>query len=154
MKFLATILLIAGQLSFAATTMTATSTANRTTTSAITDSTKKTGFLFSMDLSLNGKHVGSPRISVLENQQAEISQGTEGGGTYFVSVIAKEATMQNQKGIMMSLEVGTTAKDGTRTVISKPEIFAKENTPAKMTNAKADGTEEMALTITAKKQTF
>ena len=156
MKLLATILLIAGQFSFAATSSTAVTTATTKTSDVATktDAAKKTGFEFKMDLSLNGKHVGSPGIRVLENQMAEISQGTDAGGTYFVSVIAKEAAMQNQEGIMMSLEIGTIAKDGTRTIISKPQLFAKENTPASITTVKTDGTETMTLTVIAKKQIF
>lgn len=51
----------------------------------------------------------------------------------------------------MQFEVGKIAADGTKTVISKPRIFAQENSPTTTTTGKTGGPEEMALTVTVKK---
>lgn len=105
-----------------------------------------------MDLWMNGKHVSSPRIIVKAGEMGSISQKTDTEES-FIEVVATEGQFQNHKGIMMNFTVGYIGKNGERTVVSKPQILAKENEPALITVGEKDGT-ELSLSVVAKRKSL
>ncbi|MFV8250539.1 hypothetical protein [Bdellovibrio bacteriovorus] len=109
------------------------------------------GYDLKMHLSLNGKHISSPRIIVKAGETATITQKTNTEET-FIEVVATEGEIQNNKGILMNLVVGTIGRDGKRTVISKPQILTKENSPASIQVSGKDG--EVSLSVVAKRRTL
>ncbi len=107
-----------------------------------------------MDLSLNGKHVSSPHVIAKEGKPATITQENSSNG-HFIEVIATEGSIQNHKGILMKFVVGTIGKNGERTIISRPQVVAKEGEPAKITQSDSkNGAEYLSLSVTAKKTTL
>lgn len=105
-----------------------------------------------MDLSINGKHVSSPHIFVKAGEMGSVSQKTDTEEN-FIEVIATEGQVQNQKGIMMNFTVGYIGKNGERTVVSTPQILAKENEPALFTVGQKNGT-ELSLSVVAKRKSL
>lgn len=79
-----------------------------------------------MDLSLNGKVISSPQIIAKDGEVASITSGTE-DGEHFIEVTAIEESILGNKGIMMTFVMGKIEKDGQRIILSKPQLFAKEN---------------------------
>jgi type II secretory pathway component GspD/PulD (secretin) len=130
MKLLGIFLMIFGNSAFAATT---------------------NGYDLKMDLSLNGKHISSPRVIVKASETATITQKTDTEET-FIEVIAAEGEIQNHKGILMKFTVGTINKDGKRTIISKPQILAKENEKSQITVGESGSSENLSLSVLAKRR--
>lgn len=110
------------------------------------------GYDLKMDLSLNGKLVSSPRMIVKAGEKAMITQSNNSEES-FIEVTAKEGPIQNHKGILMNFVVGTVGKDGKRTVLSEPQILAKENEPAQITVDEANGS-KMSLSVVAKRKSL
>lgn len=110
------------------------------------------GYDLKMDLSMNGKHVSSPRIIVKAGEKGTINQKTDTEES-FIEVVATEGQVQNNKGIMMNFTVGYIGKNGERTIVSKPQILAKENEPALITVGEKDGT-ELSLSVVAKRKSL
>lgn len=110
------------------------------------------GYDLKMDLSMNGKHVSSPRIIVKAGEKGTINQKTDTEES-FIEVVATEGQVQNNKGIMMNFTVGYIGKNGERTIVSKPQILAKENEPAQITVGEKDGT-ELSLSVVAKRKSL
>ena len=105
-----------------------------------------------MDLSLNGKHVSSPRVIVNEGEPATITQKTDSEGM-FIEVVATEGSVQNHKGIMMKFTIGTIGKNGERIIIAKPQVLARENEPAKITQSEEGSQrEQLSLSVVAKRK--
>lgn len=100
-----------------------------------------------MDLVLDGKAVGSPRMIVTEGQLATVTQQKDGIQS-FIDVIATDANEKDFKGIMMKFTVGYVDKDGKRTIVSKPQVLAKENSPAQIQVGTANK-ESVSLTVVA-----
>lgn len=90
------------------------------------------GYDLKMDLSMNGKHVFSPRVIAKAGETATATHKTDTEET-FIEVIPTEGTIQNKKGILMQMTIGTINKAGQRTVLSKPRVLANENETATMT---------------------
>lgn len=103
-----------------------------------------------MDLALNGKAVSSPQVIVTEGEMATVTQEKDGVKS-FIDVVATDATEKDFKGIMIKFTVGYVGKDGKRTIVSKPQILAKENSPAKIQVGQA-GKESVSLTVLAQRQ--
>lgn len=110
------------------------------------------GYDLKMDLSMNGKHVSSPRIILKAGEKGTINQKTDTEES-FIEVVATEGQVQNNKGIMMNFTVGYIGKNGERTIVSKPQILAKENEPALITVGEKDGT-ELSLSVVAKRKSL
>jgi len=107
-----------------------------------------------MDLSLDGKHVSSPRVVVKEGEPATVTQ-ENGSKKQFIEVIATEGSIQNHKGILMKFTVGTIGENGERTIVAKPQVLAKEGEPAKITQSDTkSGVEHLSLSVVAKKTTL
>lgn len=111
------------------------------------------GYDLKMDLSLNGKHISSPRVIVKESETATITQKTDTEET-FIEVVAAEREIQNHKGILMKFTVGTISKDGQRTIISKPQILANENEKAQITVGKSGGSVNLSLSVLAQRKSL
>jgi hypothetical protein len=102
-----------------------------------------------MDLSLNGKHLSSPRVIVKEGEVATITQKTESEEN-FIEVTATENMVMHHRGIKMNFTVGTIAKDGKRIVASKPQVLVEENKPAQlMMNG---GSAQLSLSVVAQRK--
>lgn len=102
-----------------------------------------------IDLTLNQKPTISKQLSIADGSKVTISE--EGKGvTTTVEVTAKEGAIQNTKGIVFDLVIGTIAKDGKKTILSRPQILAKENEPAEITSANNEN--EISLSLLVKRQ--
>lgn len=110
------------------------------------------GYDLKMDLSINGKHVSSPRVIVKAGEMATVNQKKDTQES-FIEVIATEGKVQNNKGIMMNFTVGYIGKNGERIIVSKPQILAKENEPALITVGEKDGT-ELSLSVIAQRKSL
>lgn len=106
-----------------------------------------------MDLSLNKKHVSSPRIIVKAGEMGSINQKNGTEDEHFIEVIATESSIKNKKGILMNFTIGTIGKNGERTILAKPQILAKENEPAQITIGEKNGS-EVSLSVTATGKTL
>lgn len=108
------------------------------------------GYDLKMELSLNGKHISSPRVIVKAGETATVTQKTDTEES-FIEVVATEGKVQNHKGIMMNFVVGVIGKDGERTIKAKPQILAKENEPAQITIGGKNG-DEVSLSVIANRK--
>jgi type II secretory pathway component HofQ len=107
-----------------------------------------------MDLSLDGKHVSSPRVVVNEGEPAIVTQDN-GAKKLSIEVVATEGSIQNHQGIMMRFAISTIGENGERTVIARPQILAKEGEPAKITQSDSkSGSEQLSISVTAHKTTL
>ena len=98
----------------------------------------------SLDLTLNGKHVSSPRIIVKEGEIASISQKTA-NEKQFIDVIA---TRKKPNNILMQFTLGTIDKNGIKHISARPQIIAKENVQTKITQGNSEK-EEFSLSVIA-----
>jgi type II secretory pathway component GspD/PulD (secretin) len=113
-----------------------------------------TGYELNLDLSLNGKHVSSPRVLVKAGQTATVTEKMDTDET-FIEVMAVEGQIENNKGILMDFTIGRIGTDGKRTVLSKPHILAMENEQAQVTVAENDHSPEtLSLSVVAKRRSF
>ncbi|MGZ3787505.1 MAG: hypothetical protein ACXVLQ_03230 [Bacteriovorax sp.] len=108
-----------------------------------------TSYDLKMDLSLNGKHVSSPRVIAQEGETATIIQKSDGKET-FIDVVTTKADMKNS--VMMKFTVGTIGKNGERTILSRPQVIARENETAKISQGETGGQELLSLSVIAKRQ--
>jgi ribosomal protein S4 len=112
------------------------------------------GYDLKFDISLNGKHVSSPRMYVLEGAVASIEQKNSTDSSY-IEVKATETVVSNKKRIKMNFTVGVVDKFGQRTVISKQNVIVKENELAKITlNENEDNSKHLALSVVAKRKSL
>lgn len=109
------------------------------------------GYDLKMDLSMNGKHISSPRVIVKAGETATITQKTDTEES-FIEVVATEGEVQNHKGIVMKFTVGTISKNGQRTIVSKPQILAMENEKAEIIVGEDGGKEQLSLSVVAKRK--
>ena len=106
------------------------------------------GYHLKLELSMNGKVVSTPRLIVRNGETGSITEESATRKT-FIEVTATEGSVQKRQGIMMNFVVGVIAKDGTRTVLSRPSILANENEKAEITIAGKESGETMALSVIA-----
>ena len=103
-----------------------------------------------MDLSLNGKPTSSPSLIVNEGEIAKITQRSSNGDENFIEVIAsrnKDGKVQNS--VLMKFTIGTVEKSGKKIIFSKPQIIAKENEIAMISQKNNNGPEQIALSVIA-----
>lgn len=110
------------------------------------------GYDLKMDLSLNGKHISSPRVIVKAGETATITQKTDTEES-FIEVVATEGSIQNHKGILMNFVVGVIGKNGERTIKAKPQVLAKENEAAQITVGENNG-DEVSLSVVANRKSL
>lgn len=111
------------------------------------------GYELNMELSMNGKKAFSPKITVMQGEPGIVTHDTSTKKT-FIEVVAKEGQIQSHKGILMNFVVGYIEQDGTRTILSKPEILAKEDQKAQISVGDKDGKENISLSVVAKRRSF
>lgn len=107
------------------------------------------GYDLKMDLSMNGKHVSSPRMIVKAGEMGTIQQKSNNEET-FIEVVATEGQVQNRKGILMNFTVGYIGQNGARKIVSQPQILSKENETAVVTVGGKDQT-ELTLSVVARR---
>jgi ribosomal protein S4 len=110
------------------------------------------GYDLKINLSLNGKHVASPRIIVKAGEKATITQRGYSQES-FIEVVATENEAKNVPGILMKFSVGYIQKNGERTIISQPQILTNENSLSTMTVGKI-GEEQLSLIVQAERKSF
>ncbi|CAN5672421.1 hypothetical protein BH10BDE1_BH10BDE1_16550 [soil metagenome] len=106
------------------------------------------GYDLKIDLSVNGKNVISPRVIVKEGMMASVTEDTRGDKTY-VEVTATEKPDGAKRAILMKFVVGKIMGDGTRKIISTPQIVALENSKAEIKVGKAGTEDELSLSVVA-----
>ncbi|WP_374076478.1 hypothetical protein [Bdellovibrio bacteriovorus] len=111
------------------------------------------GYDLKIEVSKNGKKISSPGILVKDGQNGSITEETQ-DGTTFIDVVATEGQIQNQKGILMKFVVGFIGKDGKRTITARPEVLAKENSPAQITVGGNNGKESLSMSIVVQRKTL
>lgn len=99
------------------------------------------------ELSMNGKMVSSPRFLVAEGTKASVTEQSD-ARTTFIDLTATESTSKTSPGITMDFVVGFEAKDGTRTILSRPKILAAERERA-VIMVKDEQGEEISLAVIA-----
>ncbi len=110
------------------------------------------GYELKMDVSMNGKHISSPRVVTKSGEMATITQKNETEES-FIEVITEEGELQGHKGILMKFTVGLIGANGKRTIVSRPQILALENEPAQISVGKKDGgAEQLSLSVVAKRR--
>lgn len=110
------------------------------------------GYDLKMDLSLNGKHVSSPRLIVKAGETAYINQKTDTEES-FIEVVATEGSIQNHQGILMNFIVGVIDQNGQRVIKAKPQILANENEAAQITVGENNG-DEISLSVVATRKSL
>ena len=103
-----------------------------------------------MKLDITGKPETSMSIIVEEGQKGSVVSEDDVEKTFF-EVVAKEGEIQGNKGILMNFKVGYLKKDGSRKIISTPQILAKAGEEALITVGQ-DGKPEMNLKVIAKRK--
>jgi C4-type Zn-finger protein len=112
------------------------------------------GYDLKFDISLNGKHISSPRIYVVEGAVAAIEQKNSTDSSY-IEVKATETMVSNKKRIKINFTLGVVDNFGQKTVISKQNIIAKENELVKITlNENEDNSKHLALSVVAKRKSL
>lgn len=101
-----------------------------------------------MELSMNGKHVSSPRLITEEGKQASITQESD-GKKMFIDVIATEKETDNKQAILMKFVIGTISATGKKTIVSTPQIISLENLKAEITIGDQPGKEDLSLAVVA-----
>ena len=107
------------------------------------------GFDLKMDYSLNGKHVASPHMTTKSGQAAMVTQESKEKMTYLQVTPTDDKVVEGKHTIRMKFEVGTIAKDGTKTVLGRPEIIALENERAEISVSDEVGNEQVDIAVTA-----
>lgn len=105
------------------------------------------GYDLQIELSLNGKHISSPRLTLQEGKTSTITQDTD-GKTTFIEVTAKERDLKNKKAIDMQFVIGTINANGKKTITNSPNIITLENQKAEMTVGE-NTAESLSLGVTA-----
>lgn len=108
-----------------------------------------TSYDLKMELSLNGKHISSPRVIAREGETATIIQKSDDMET-FIDVVT--TTYDAKNTVMMKFTVGTIGKNGERIILSSPKIISKENEVAKIFQGETGKPEQISLSVIAKRQ--
>lgn len=108
-----------------------------------------TSYDLKMELSLNGKHISSPRVIAREGETATIIQKSDDMET-FIDVVT--TTYDAKNTVMMKFTVGTIGKNGERIILSSPKIISKENEVAKISQGETGKPEQISLSVIAKRQ--
>ena len=111
------------------------------------------GYDLKMELSMNGKIISSPQILAKAGETATVTQKTDDQEN-FIEVTAIDGSILGNDGIMMTFVVGTIAKDGSRTILSKPQIFAEENKQSEIMLEQDGSNEMLSLSVVAKRKTL
>lgn len=108
---------------------------------------KPNSYEMNVELSLQGKPAIHSRMITLEGEKAEISQKNDEQEP-FVEVIASEA---ENSGIRMKFQIGYLLPGGMKKITASPTIVAKEGEPAKVEMSDSKGKNQLALSVTAKR---
>lgn len=118
------------------------------------DEIKNQGYDIKMDLTIDGKKVSSPQVSVKRGETASVTQDTAQGKTV-LEVTADEGEVDNHKGILMKFSISSVTADGTRTVLATPQILtATDNERAEITVGNPEEKGRVSLSVTAKRKSF
>ena len=124
-------------------------------TTAFSAIQKNKAYDLDMQLSLNGKLVSSSRVITKAGETTTIIQNSDSATEQrFIEVTAIDGSILGNKGIMMTFVVGSINKDGERKILSKPQVFAQENTKGEVTvgHGVGDKIETLSLSVVAKRK--
>lgn len=111
------------------------------------------GYDLKMKLTMNGKIISLPHILTKAGEPATITQKTETQNN-FIEVTAIDESILGNDGIMMTFIVGTIDNEGQRTVLFKPQVFAKENKKSEIMIEQGETKDMLSLTVVAKRKTL
>lgn len=103
------------------------------------------------DLSLNGKKVASPRMTMMEGEKSMVSQESE-DTTTFVEATATEGTLNGNKGILLKLVIGHMSEDGEREILSNAQVLVNNGEPTQVFVGDEGDKEKLSVAITAKRK--
>jgi hypothetical protein len=105
-----------------------------------------------MDLSVLGRHVASPRLTVKEGMTASITQQNEGSSEVtFVDIISVEKKTDHNSKILMNFSIGTISLAGERTVLTSGKVITSDDGKARVSSY-SNGNEQFSLDILATKK--
>ena len=115
---------------------------------------KPTNFDISMELSIGGQLVSKPRLILNNGESGSITMEDKNGLKSHIEVIAKEnKTSKGQDVITMDFVISSIAKDGTKTVLARPQMTTTPNDPAQISIDKSNKSEAISFSVLAKKVT-
>lgn len=106
-----------------------------------------------MELSKNGHLISKPHLLVKEGEPGNLTHENRTAKN-FVEVVAMENSTQDSQGILMNFVVGYIDQNGQRVIVSKPQIFAKENEPAHLRVGDDQGKENFTLSVVARRKSL
>ena len=106
-----------------------------------------------MELSMNGKHVSSPRIITEEGKPASVIQDSD-GKKMFIDLIATENKTENKQAILMKFVIGTMSAAGEKKILYTPQIITLENKKAEIKIGDQPGKEDLSLSVVAIRKTL
>jgi len=106
------------------------------------------GYKLDMELSMNGKAVSSPKLTIREGETGTITSETAETKSSF-EVVATEGEVKGAKGILMKFKVSHLNKDGSKEIISKPTILSKNGEEATVAIGEQGKKAEMVLKVVA-----
>ena len=99
-----------------------------------------------VDLSLNGKHIMSPKILAKDGEKTTVTSG-QGAERTYMEVIATERLLNNKKAVQMNFVIGTINAGGKKTVLSNSTLITRENNRGEIQTVEENGE---AIVISAK----
>lgn len=114
-------------------------------------------FDLKIDFSLNGKHISSPQILLLEGEPSTITTNTEAGKIFLTVTTmalrefkgADTKSLKNKKLIPLQFAVGKIDKAGNEKILSQPQLIAIEGQRATITEGTDKNKEEISIAVTA-----
>jgi hypothetical protein len=102
------------------------------------------GYDIKMDLSLNGKKASSGKVQVKEGESAVILSPAASGETF----IEVSNVQDTGAGMKMNFVVGSIEEDGSRKVLSRPEVLVEEGQTATVESS------DVSLQVSAKRKSL
>lgn len=116
-------------------------------------SASEKAFDLKLDLSIDGNAVSSPRMTVREGEKGTITQESNGQKRFVEVVAREEKTSAGKQAVHMTFAVGKIEKDGTRSVLSRPQVLSLMNEKAQIAVGEK-GKPTFSLTVVANKTTL
>jgi hypothetical protein len=106
-------------------------------------------FDLKMELSLEGKHISSPKVIVKEGETKTIVEESNGQKTYIEVSAKQDKASGGKQTIYMAFVIGKIASDGSKTVISTPRITAAPNETAQISIGEKGAPDLLSLSVIA-----
>ncbi|HEY8271671.1 MAG TPA: hypothetical protein VIG33_12340 [Pseudobdellovibrionaceae bacterium] len=84
---------------------------------------REKAFELKMELTINGKHISSPRIIAKEGETAMFMQEDQTQKTFIEVVATEDKIVRGKHSVLMKFVVGSIDPDGQKKVIYKPQVL-------------------------------